>query len=207
VLVHRCGAPAAWNVRVASPSDQPTHIPRREVLTSTGSGRTRPCRTPAVTHPLFSDTQGKAFPLRFGSRTVGKPIDLMEVPPMPTSNQNTAAQAAVRHSFISPGLKNAASAEQDCPLSVDLFNGRVREIEATPDELASLALPTGGPARSTCAPWLNRSWTTASGPRESRTLPVTATDRRGDRRRPDDINSRRGRSHTSRRATWSVFSH
>ncbi|TWB96728.1 MULTISPECIES: DEAD/DEAH box helicase [unclassified Synechococcus] len=113
-------------------------------------------------------------------RTVGKPIDLMEVPTNADINQNRLDRLRQQLTAL---VKTPRAAEQELALLSEILQRVGREIEATPDELALAALQLAVGTKPLLVHG-NEDWQRSSGQRD-RERSRDGDDRRGDRRRPE----------------------
>ena len=113
-------------------------------------------------------------------RTVGKPIDAMEVPTNADINQNRLGR--LRQELTTLVLQPRA-AEQELALLGEILQRVGREIEATPDQLALAALQLAVGTKPLLVHG-NEDWQRSAGPRD-RERSRDDDDRRGDRRRQD----------------------
>ena len=113
-------------------------------------------------------------------RTVGKPIDAMEVPTNADINQNRLGR--LRQELTTLVLQPRA-AEQELALLGEILQRVGREIEATPDQLALAALQLAVGTKPLLVHG-NEDWQRSAGPRD-RERSRDEDDRRGDRRRQD----------------------
>jgi ATP-dependent RNA helicase DeaD len=113
-------------------------------------------------------------------RTVGKPIEAMEVPTNADINQNRLDRLRQELTTL---VQQPRAAEQELALLSEILQRVGREIEANPDQLALAALQLAVGAKPLLVHG-NEDWQRSTGQRD-RERSRDDDDRRGDRRRPD----------------------